>query len=132
MSVEVGGSVGIVDVGVVITEDGDVFPMLGLGVGNDILGASVGVVIADDGSNLSSYNTITVSPNGTVIKTEHFLGDADHPHVKVEFTIYDGQGNIISQGTTNIDDAQLAADMAGGVAPRTNPQCFGPEVPIDM
>lgn len=132
ISVEVGTSIGIVDVGVVITENGDVLPMFGLGVGNDILGASVGFVIADDGSNLSSYNTITVSSNGTVIKTENFPGDADHPNVKVEFTIYDSQGNIISQGTTNIGDSQLAADMAAGIAPRVNPQCFGPEVPIDM
>lgn len=132
MSVEVGGSIGIVDVGVIITDDGDVFPIFGLGVGNDFLGASFGITIEDDGSNLSSYNTITISSNGTVIKTEHFPGDADYPNVKVEFTIYDSQGAIISQGASSTGDPQRAAEMAAGLAPRVYPQCFGSEVPIDM
>lgn len=132
LSVKATGSIGVVDVGIIITGDGDVLPVLGLGVGNEIFGAGVGFVIADDGSNLSSYNTITIRPDGTVIKIEHSPGDADYPNVKVEYKVYDSQGNLLSQGATNIGNPELAADMAAGVAPRGNSQCFGPEVPIDM
>lgn len=133
LAVELSGSISFVDIGIVITEDGEVLPMLGFGVGNDILGVNAGFIIADDNTHLSSYNTITVSPDGTVIKIEHFPGADPYDYVKVKYSIYDANGVLVNEGFTEIGDPDIAARMgAGDPTLRGASQCFGTGTPIDM
>ena len=118
-----GGQLGVsfnnIDAALVYDENGEVEHLLiGASLNSRLGGVSVGFRIRDDGDNLSSYNTITVTPNGQVIKTEHFPGDSEYPYVRVEIEIYDTEGNLVAEHTTNIGDQQLAAEMAAGMAPR--------------
>lgn len=125
LAVQVSGTVGIVDVGVFISENGDVFPVMGVGVGAGLFGVSAGYILADNGDNLSSYNTITVQPDGAVIKLEYLPGDGTDPFasVRARYTHYDENGQITASGFTGVDRA-TGADMAAGIYDRDFGQCF--------
>ena len=133
-----GGQVGIsgrgFDAALVFNERGEVdHLLLGASIDSALGGVAAGFRVRDDGDNLSSYNTITVHPDGTIIEIVHTSGDSQYPGVKVKYSIYDANGELVNGGYTNIGDPDIAARMgAGDPTLRGGSQCFGPEVPIDM
>lgn len=122
---QVGPSAGGFDAALVYDKHGNVdHLLLSAGIQNKLGGISFGIRIRDDGTSLSSYNTITVNPDGGYIAIEHYPGDAQYPYVKVKFTIYDANGLEINTAYTNIADPKIAADMASGRASIGVEKCF--------
>lgn len=79
ISVNVSGHVGFAEIGIIITEDGEVFPVLGLGVGYKDFGFAFGVVIADNDTSYSRLNRITVEPDGTILIAKFSAGSEEYP-----------------------------------------------------
>jgi hypothetical protein len=122
--ISIGGELASVDIGIIFDKNGNVIPVFGASFGTAQFGISAGFRLYENATdNLSTYNTITISPNGNVIVTKFSPGDPEYPYVRVDTVIYDVEGNIIGEYPTNIPDPAQAADMAAGIWERT-PHCF--------
>jgi hypothetical protein len=132
LEVSVSVSTYIFDFGLVIAPGGEVVPIVGVSGGiPNVFTFGVGFELPQPGTALSQYDTITVMKNGTILKTVHSPGNADYPYVKVDYWMYKPTGELITRGTTNIGDSEIASEMSAGTY-RMPTQCFLAGTPVSL
>lgn len=107
--------------------------LLGAKASTAIGEVALGWRMRDEGDHLSSFNTITIHPDGTVMEIVHTPGDSQYPGVKVHYKVTDANGVVILDDYTYIGDRDIAARMAAGDPTlRGISQCFAAGTSIDM
>ncbi|MEM0977226.1 MAG: hypothetical protein AAGJ34_06810 [Pseudomonadota bacterium] len=111
VSFEISGSVAVFDIGILITENGTVVPMLGVGVGNQILGGGVGIYLGDADDSYGRLNRITVTPDGQIIETYFSQGTEENPGLATRVVTRDAAGEITHTSMNSISDPDIIRDI---------------------
>ncbi|MBP2597841.1 calcium-binding protein, partial [Agrobacterium tumefaciens] len=135
-NIRVGGSVKGFSGGVVKYADGTYGFYAGASISalDDFisLGVSIDGTLGSNGSNLSSYNTINVYPDGRIQRVEYFPGNSDYNYVMVQVTTTDKSG-VVTVDKYSVGDPQVAARLAAGLMPHLYDQkCFPAGTLISM
>ena len=132
ISYSASGHVGIFELGFVITETGEVRPILGLGIGYGDFGFGVGYQLSDRDFNqgYARGDTVTVLKDGTMFVTSYSPASPGFEYLTIKVLWYGPDGELKDTFYTSPGSEEAARDLLD--QGRYNSFCFVAGTPISM